>query len=249
MHRIGARHIPSAFADYGLDTARRELRYHGSPVPLEPKGYQVLLYLVQHSEHLVTKDELLEHVWSEVYVIDTTVSRCLTLVRKAVGDSGTAQRIIKTLHGQGYRFVATVVVQAETTPEALPTAASTPLRPETVEGWYCGACQQPNPVTAQCCTTCSATLSATCPRCGQRATLSLPFCPQCGQRLQLPAASVPEPSAPATPAAVGSRELLASSATLPLPEGERKLVTVLSGSVSPALSLLSGIDLEDQQLL
>src|SRR5712691_5939415 len=239
-----------AFGDYILDTARRELQRQGCPVPLEPKGYQVLLYLVQHRERLVTKAELLEHMWPEVYVIDTTVSRCLTLVRKAVGDSGTAQRIIKTLHGQGYRFVATVVVQAETTPEALPTTASAPLRPETVESWYCGTCQQPNPVTAQCCTTCGAALATTCPHCGQQATLSMPFCPQCGQRLTLPAtaASGPEPSAPATPA-VGSREPLASSATLPLPEGERKLVTVLSGSVSPALSLLAGIDLEDQQLL
>ena len=81
-------------------------------MPLESKGYQVLLYLVQHQQRLVTKDELLERVWPEVYVIDTTVSRCLTLIRKAVGDSGTAQRVIKTLHGQGYRFVAPVQVQA-----------------------------------------------------------------------------------------------------------------------------------------
>jgi len=71
MYGAGARHMLYTFGDYILDTARRELRRQGCPVPLEPKGYQVLLYLVQYSERLVTKDELLEHVWPEVYVIDT----------------------------------------------------------------------------------------------------------------------------------------------------------------------------------
>src|SRR5437870_5484720 len=123
-----------SFGDYLLDTARRELRYQGRPVPLEPKGYQVLLYLVQHHERLVTKDELLEHVWPEVYVIDTTVARCLTLVRKALGDSGTAQRVIKTLHGQGYRFVAPVMVgQVETPPAATLSALSAPAAPVVAE--------------------------------------------------------------------------------------------------------------------
>jgi DNA-binding winged helix-turn-helix (wHTH) protein len=54
------------FGDYILDTAGRELRRQGLPVPLESKGYQVLLYLVQHHERLVTKDELLDQVWPEV---------------------------------------------------------------------------------------------------------------------------------------------------------------------------------------
>jgi DNA-binding winged helix-turn-helix (wHTH) protein/class 3 adenylate cyclase len=237
------------FGDYILDSARRELRRQGRPVPLEPKGYQVLLYLVQHRERLVTKDELLEQVWPEVYVIDTTVSRCLTLVRKAVGDSGTAQRVIKTRHGQGYRFVAPVEVQTETLPEALPVPASTPLPLDAVARQYCGACQQPNAVAAQFCTMCGAALEALCPYCGQPATPSATFCSQCGHRLEPPTAtaSTPEPPAPAAPSVAGTIEPLFPSAALPLSEGERKLVTVLSGSVSPAVSLLPGVDLEEQQ--
>lgn len=94
------------FGSCTLDTARRELRRDGVLVPLEPKGYQVLLYLIEHGERVVTREELLEHAWPGVYVVDTTVARCLTLIRKAVGDSGTTQQVIKTLHGHGYRFVA-----------------------------------------------------------------------------------------------------------------------------------------------
>ena len=148
------------FGDYILDTARRELRRQEMPVPLESKGYQVLLYLVQNSHRLVTKDELLERVWPAVYVIDTTLARCLTLVRKAVGDSGMAQRVIKTLHGQGYRFVAPVVVQAEAPPDVLPPPTLTPLPLEAVQRRPCGACQQPNAVSSQFCTACGAALAA-----------------------------------------------------------------------------------------
>jgi DNA-binding winged helix-turn-helix (wHTH) protein/class 3 adenylate cyclase len=238
-----------AFGDYILDTARRELRRQGRPVPLESKGYQVLLYLVQHHERLVTKDELLEHVWPEVYVIDTTVSRCLTLIRKAVGDSGTAQRVIKTLHGQGYRFVAPVQVQDEPGPEALP--APPPMHLETAEDRYCEACQQANPAATQCCVACGAAVEATRLHGGQQPPRSATFCPQCGHRLEPPAStpSAPASLAPAAPVVTASVESHEPSISLSFPEGEHKLVTVLSGSVSPALSLLPGIDLEEQQVL
>ena len=239
------------FGDYILDTARRELRHQGRPVPLEPKGYQVLLYLVQHHERVVTRNEILEHVWPEVYVIDTTVSRCLTLIRHAVGDSGAAQRVIKTLYGQGYRFVARVEVQAEPPPEGLPAPASPPRRSEAAASQYCGVCQQPNPMAAQGCTAYGAALGATCSHCGQPTTRSAMFCPQCGHRLEPPAStpSALAPSARTALAVAGLVEPFSGSASLPLPGGERKLVTVLSGSVSPALSLLPGLDLEDQQTL
>src|SRR5262249_34799622 len=96
------------FGEYVLDTHRHELRQAGVPVPLEPKAYQLLTYLVQHRDRLVTKAELLEQVWPDVYVADTAVARCLTAIRKAVGDSGARQRVIHTRHGQGYRFAAPV---------------------------------------------------------------------------------------------------------------------------------------------
>jgi DNA-binding winged helix-turn-helix (wHTH) protein/predicted ATPase len=104
------------FGNCTLDTQRHELRRAGEPIKLTRKDYEVLLYLVQHSDHLVTKEELLEHVWPDVYVDDTAVARCIRTVRRAVGDSPETQHVIKTVHGQGYRFVAPLTVQ-----EQLPT--------------------------------------------------------------------------------------------------------------------------------
>jgi DNA-binding winged helix-turn-helix (wHTH) protein len=107
-----------AFADCVLDTERRELHRTGLPVKLEPKVYQVLVYLVQHADRLVTRDELLDHVWPAVYVAHTAVARCITAVRQAVGDSADTQRVIQTRHGQGYRLVAPVTVYEAMAPPA-----------------------------------------------------------------------------------------------------------------------------------
>lgn len=96
------------FRDCLLDTARHELRRAGAVVKLQRKVYQVLAYLVTHADRLVTRDELLEHVWSGVHVADYAVTRSIVAARRAVGDSPEAHAAIQTLHGQGYRFVATV---------------------------------------------------------------------------------------------------------------------------------------------
>ena len=97
------------FATYDLYTERHELRQQGVPMPLEHKAYQVLVYLVQQADRLVTKGELLEAVWPAVYVDDSAVARCIGAARQAVGDGRATQRVIRTVHGQGYRFAAPVV--------------------------------------------------------------------------------------------------------------------------------------------
>jgi DNA-binding winged helix-turn-helix (wHTH) protein len=107
-----------AFVDCVLDTERRELRRASMPVKLEPKVYQVLVYLVQHADRMVTREELFNHVWPEVYVAHTAVARCITTIRQAIGDSAEAQRVIQTRHGQGYRFVAPVTVYEAIAPPA-----------------------------------------------------------------------------------------------------------------------------------
>ena len=123
-------------SDYVLDTQRHELRQQGVPVPLERKAYQVLLYLVQQADRLVTKGELLEAVWPAVYVNDSAVARCIGAVRQAVGDRRATQRVIRTVHGQGYRFVAPVVAHdadpgapPAAPPESVPAAVPPPLAP------------------------------------------------------------------------------------------------------------------------
>jgi DNA-binding winged helix-turn-helix (wHTH) protein/predicted ATPase len=114
------------FHEYVLDTQRHELRQQGVPVPLERKVYEVLVYLVQQADRLVTKHELLEAVWPAVYVNDSAVARCIGAVRQAVGDGRATQRVIRTVHGQGYRFVAPVVVHRDDAGTSPPVALAPP---------------------------------------------------------------------------------------------------------------------------
>src|ERR687896_1286495 len=102
---IGMRYV---FGDYRLDTQRYELSYRNQPIKLRPKVFHVLAYLIAHRNRVVSKDELLEQVWPNQFIGDGSLNACLMAVRKAVGDSGKAQRCIQTLHGCGYRFIASV---------------------------------------------------------------------------------------------------------------------------------------------
>jgi DNA-binding winged helix-turn-helix (wHTH) protein/predicted ATPase len=115
------------FHDYVLDPQRHELRQQGVPVPLERKAYHVLVYLVQRADRLVTKRELLEAVWPEVYVNDSAVACCIGAVRQAVGDRRETQGVIRTVHGQGYRFVAPVVVQPDAAGATSPADPAPPV--------------------------------------------------------------------------------------------------------------------------
>jgi DNA-binding winged helix-turn-helix (wHTH) protein len=94
------------FGDYELDTRLYELRRARAPIKLEPKVFDALAYLLQHRDRLVSRQELFEYLWPKQFVSDDALERCLREARRAVGDSGSAQRIIKTLCGRGYRFVA-----------------------------------------------------------------------------------------------------------------------------------------------
>ena len=103
------------FADCTLDTQRYELRRGSLRVPLRRKVFQVLVYLLEQRDRVVPRDEMLAQVWPEQYVGEETLTSCVKAVRRAVGDTGRAQRVIQTVHGHGLRFVADVTV-AETAP-------------------------------------------------------------------------------------------------------------------------------------
>jgi DNA-binding response OmpR family regulator len=106
------------FENYELDEQRRELRRSGQPVAVEPKVFEVLLYLLRHCDRVVSKEELLEHCWSGTFVSDAALSRCLAKVRQAVQPDQAAVPIIKTVYGRGYCFVAplTTVVREQPLP-------------------------------------------------------------------------------------------------------------------------------------
>jgi DNA-binding winged helix-turn-helix (wHTH) protein/predicted ATPase len=97
-----------AFEQYELDVPRYELRYAGKLVKLEPQVFNVLAYLLQHRDRVVTKEELLAQLWPGRFVSEATLTSRLTAARRAIGDRGREQRVIQTVHGRGYRFIVPV---------------------------------------------------------------------------------------------------------------------------------------------
>src|SRR4051812_19003167 len=97
------------FADHDLDPQKRELRRGEHAIELQPKIFDLLLFLVENRARLITRQELLDAVWDGTIVGDAAISRAIKEVRKAVGDDGEAQKIIKTVHARGFRFIAELV--------------------------------------------------------------------------------------------------------------------------------------------
>jgi DNA-binding winged helix-turn-helix (wHTH) protein/pimeloyl-ACP methyl ester carboxylesterase len=105
------------FDDYVLDIGRRELRRGAAaPVSIEPQVFDLLVYLVQNREHVVTKDDLIAGVWHGRIVSDSTLTSRITAVRKAIGDSGEQQALIRTVPRKGLRFVGAVREDSEEAP-------------------------------------------------------------------------------------------------------------------------------------
>ena len=97
-----------AFGSFELDTDLFELRRDGTSVPVEPQVFNVLAYLVAHRDRVVTKNELLDNVWGDRFVSESALTTRIKAARRAVGDDGQQQHVIRTVHGRGYRFVAEV---------------------------------------------------------------------------------------------------------------------------------------------
>jgi TolB-like protein/Flp pilus assembly protein TadD len=97
-----------AFAKYVVDTDRFELLSEGQPVEIEPKVLDLIVYLLQNSGRLVSKDELHTHLWQGRVVSDAALSSLVRDARKVLGDGSHDRRIIETLYGRGFRFAAEV---------------------------------------------------------------------------------------------------------------------------------------------
>lgn len=101
------------FREFALDTKRHELRRGGEPQHLEPQVYAVLCHLVEHHDRLVTSKELIDHVWGNRFVTPGTLNSRIKALRQALGDDGATQRVIKTVHGRGFRVNAEVRTVAD----------------------------------------------------------------------------------------------------------------------------------------
>ena len=97
------------FENCSLDSDRRELRRAGALVAVEPQVFDVLHHLIRNREHVVSKNALLADVWQGRVVSDATLSSRINSARSAVGDNGEHQRLIRTVHSKGFRFVGAVV--------------------------------------------------------------------------------------------------------------------------------------------
>jgi pimeloyl-ACP methyl ester carboxylesterase/DNA-binding winged helix-turn-helix (wHTH) protein len=100
--------VQFVFGDYSLDVSRRELRRGSGLVAIEPQVFDLLVYLLQNRDRVVSKDDLLEAVWGGRIVSESTLTSRINAVRRAVGDSGEQQALIRTIARKGLRFVGAV---------------------------------------------------------------------------------------------------------------------------------------------
>ena len=114
-----------------LDTERRELHCGSAPVAVEPQVFDLLVYLMQNRDRVVSKDDLIASVWRGRIVSDSTLVSRINAARRAVGDNGEDQRLIRTVQRRGIRFVGAVRIQPVADAPADAPPAETPLRAPT----------------------------------------------------------------------------------------------------------------------
>ncbi len=110
-----------SFKTFRLDTANHLLWCNGERVPVAPKGFGVLAYLVEHAGQVVTQDEILEALWPETYVNPEVLRKYIQEIRKALVDRPDKPEFIETLPKRGYRFIAPVTDESAAEPTSLPT--------------------------------------------------------------------------------------------------------------------------------
>jgi TolB-like protein/cytochrome c-type biogenesis protein CcmH/NrfG len=105
-------HVKFGFDNYALDTRLRELRREGELVAMQPQVFDLLVHLLKHRDHVVSRDDLIALVWGGRIVSDSTLDSRINAARNAIGDSGKEQRLIRTIPRKGLRFVGAVDEQA-----------------------------------------------------------------------------------------------------------------------------------------
>jgi adenylate cyclase len=125
------------FGEHVFDVARRELRRGAELIAIEPQVCDLLIFLIKNRDRVVSKDDILDAIWGGRIVSESALTTRINAVRKAVGDSGAAQQVIRTLPRKGVRFIADVseekpvmlaveLALAETLPSAMPALADRP---------------------------------------------------------------------------------------------------------------------------
>lgn len=115
------------FGPFVVQRQARELWHHGQRVELQRQSFELLLYLMDHADRVVPKEELLTQVWGTLHVSDSVLAQAVMKLRRALGDDGRGPDMVRTVHGVGYRFVAAIsrqVAAAATPPPAPANSAA-----------------------------------------------------------------------------------------------------------------------------
>lgn len=117
------------FGDVRVDMARMAAVRGDASIPLEPKAFDVLVHLIEHRDRVVTKDELLDAVWTGTFVTPNVLTRAVAQIRKALGDETEHARYIETVAKRGYRFIAPVTETGPAGVAPVPVTGSTGVAP------------------------------------------------------------------------------------------------------------------------
>lgn len=118
------------FSEFEIDLSQQELRRLGEAVHIEPQVFDLIVHLVRNCERIVSKDELIETIWNGRIISEASLSSRINAARRALGDNGNDQAMIRTLHKRGFRFVGDVrAVEAPMT-----DAQTAPLAPAKPDG-------------------------------------------------------------------------------------------------------------------
>jgi TolB-like protein len=96
------------FADFEIDLAQHELRRKGELVPIEPQVFDLLIHLIRNRDRIVSKEELIDEIWQGRVISEAALSSRVAAVRRAIGDNGDDQRLLRTHHKRGFRFIGQV---------------------------------------------------------------------------------------------------------------------------------------------
>src|SRR5580698_1803822 len=116
------------FEEYEIDRARWRLSWRNEPLQLKRKTFDLLLYLVDHADRVVGKDELLRALWPESFVEESNLSQHIFLLRKALSRHESGTKIIETVPGRGYRFAAVIREQQPATDRMVISASESITR-------------------------------------------------------------------------------------------------------------------------
>ena len=246
--------MPSAsclfFLGFRLDLTTETLWEGPQHLPVRPKAWALLRYLVEHPHRLIPQAELLAAIWQREYVSDGLLRGAIRELRRLLHDEAATPRCIETVSGRGYRFIAAVSVlpsapsltetgaQGATDATVSPSAGSVAqLAVASDMAVRCPQCQTSTPATRLFCTTCGQALAWACPQCGARNDPTARFCGGCGHAVTAPTAP-DRASGPAVPP-------LPTASVPPLAEAERRQLTVLFCDLVDSTRLARKLDPED----